>query len=108
MYSFSDTRAQKIAFYSYYVLSGAGCAWTAFAEVAVDTRLTVRCGDQYVTDEAGVFLVALWFHGVSQSDFTGEYLWPLWEPDLEVPTQMSSILHVLVQQVVLTARAARC
>ena len=87
VYSFDDARAHKMAYYSYYVLSGTGCAWTAFAELAFDPLQTKKFGDQHVTDEAGVCLVALWFHGVSQKQFTEEYIWPLWEPDLEVPTE---------------------
>ena len=85
VYSFNDARAHKMAYYSYHVLSGTGCAWTAFAELAIDPLQTAKFGDQHVTDEAGVCLVALWFHGVSQKDFTEEYIWPLWEPGLEVP-----------------------
>ena len=74
-----------MAYYSYHVLSGTGCAWSAFAELAIDPEKTSKFGDQHRTDEAGVCLVALWFHGVSQTHFTEEYIWPLWDPDFEVP-----------------------
>ena len=26
----------------------------------------------------------VWFHGVEHPEFIGEYIWPTWNPDLEV------------------------
>lgn len=96
VYSYTDTRANKAAGYCFYVLSGTGCAWTAFAELAVDPERTQKYShDQHVTREAGVCLVALWFHGVSQNNFTCEYIWPLWDPALEVPTSDRRVLFSL-------------
>ena len=87
VYIFNDTRAHKVAQYTYYVLSGTGCAWATFAELAVDPwRTKKHSHDQHVTDEAGVCLVAVWFHGMSQNNFSCEYIWPLWDPALELPT----------------------
>ena len=84
---FNDTRAHKVSSYCYHVLSGSGCAWTVIAELAIDPHRTCKFSvDQKVADEADVAVVALWFHGVSQNDFNCEYIWPLWEPSLEVPT----------------------
>ena len=87
VFCFSDTRAHKVSSYCYYILSGSGCAWTVIAELAIDPYRTRKFSvDQTFADEADVALVALWFHGVSQNEFNCEYIWPLWEPSLEVPT----------------------
>jgi len=87
VYCFADVRAYKTASYCYYVLSGTGCAWTVVAELAIDpSHVKKYAHDQYVADETNVTLVALWFHGVSQNEFTNEWIWPVWNPSLEVPS----------------------
>ena len=91
VYCFSDCRAQKVAGYCYYVLSGTGCAWTAIAELAIcPTRTKKFSHDQCVADESNVTLVAIWFHGISQVEFSFEYIWPLWDPSLEVSPSYDS------------------
>ena len=59
----------------------------AVAELAIDpSRVKKYAHDQFVADEKNVTLVALWFHGVSQNEFTNEWVWPVWDPSLEVPS----------------------
>ena len=85
VYCFSDCRAHKVAGYCCYVLSGIGCAWTAIAELAICPSLTKKFShDQCVADQSNVTLVAIWFHGITQADFSYEYIFPLWDPSLEV------------------------
>ena len=91
IFCFSDTRAHKVSSYCYHILSGSGCAWTVIAELAIDPHRTRKFSvDQKVADEADVALVALWFHGVSQCEFNCEYIWPPWEPSLEVLSNWST------------------
>ena len=85
VYCFSDVRMAKVVNYCHYVLSGTGCAWTAFAELAIPFHKTAKfSSDQRVAQQQDVTLVALWFHGVSQTQFTVEHIWPPWDPSLEV------------------------
>ena len=86
VYCFSDCRAHKAAGYCCYVLSGIGCAWTAMAELVICPSRTKKFShDQCVADQSNVTLVAIWLHVITQADFSYEYIFPLWDPSLEVP-----------------------
>ena len=70
-------------------------------EDAVDDDVTGEVRYDAVDDEAAgmtvppplplpeqldVTVVALWFHGISQNEFTNQWIWPVWTPSLEVPS----------------------
>ena len=85
VYCFNDVSIAKVINYCHYVLSGTRCAWTAFAELAIPFHKTAKFSlDQRVAQQQDVTVVALWFHGVSQTQFTVEHIWPPWDPSLEV------------------------
>ena len=77
--------APKVANYCHYILSGSGCAWSAFAQFAIPAIKTKKYAtDQRYAQSQDITMTALWFHGVSQNQFLAEYIWPLWDPALEI------------------------
>ena len=85
VYCFPDRRLWKVPFYCVYTLSGTGRAWTAIVELAVpDGKYQTVSKDQRCAQAQDITMIAVWFHGVEHSEFIGEFIWPTWNPDLEV------------------------
>ena len=85
VYCFTDARGTKVANYCLYILSCSGCAWSAFAQFAIPAIKTKKYAtDQRYAQSQDITMTALWFHGVSQNQFLAEYIWPLWDPALEI------------------------
>ena len=85
IYSFSDNQIWKIQFYCYYTLSGSGCAWAVFAQFAVPIGKSKKVStDQRCAQAEDILMTALWFHGLEQREFSTEYIWPPWDPALEI------------------------
>ena len=85
VYCFTDLRLQKVPFYCVYTLSGSGRAWTVFVELAVpDDKYKRVSKDQRCAQARDITMTAIWFHGVEHPEFSAEYIWPTWNPDLEV------------------------
>ena len=85
VYCFTDARANKVAYYCHYVLSGSGRAWAAIAQLAIPATKTKKFStDQRYAQAQDITITALWFHTVSQDQFVAEYIWPCWDPTLEI------------------------
>ena len=85
VYSFSDSRVWKVPFYCVYTLSGTGRAWTVIVELAIrEGKYQTVSKVQWCAQAQDITMVAVWFHGVEHSEFTGESIWPTWNPELEV------------------------
>ena len=91
------SRRSKCGSYMYYIPSGSGVVWGVMFELRVDRAFTKVSGanyDQWVTLPEHVRVVSAWFHGVSQSDFWPcMYIWPVWDPRLEVFSDSGGIVN---------------
>ena len=85
VYCFTDLRSNQVSYYCHYILSGSGCAWASFAQFAIPAGKTKKyAADQRYAQSEDITMTALWFHGVPQNQFTAEYIWPFWDPALEI------------------------
>ena len=85
VYCFTNLRGHKVLHYCYYTLSGSGCAWAVFAQFAVPIGKSKKVStDQRCAQAEDILMTALWFHGLEQREFSAEYIWPTWDPALEI------------------------
>ena len=88
IWSMKSSNRRLCGSYMYYILSGSGVAWSVMFELKIDPNHTKKGGSsshQYCTEEGHATVHAAWFHGVTQDDFfPGMYIWPTWNPDLEL------------------------
>ena len=88
IWSHKSSNRKLCGSYMYYILSGSGVAWSVMFELRIDLNHTQRGGSsshQHCTEEGHATVHAAWFHGVAQDDwFPGMYIWPTWNPDLEL------------------------
>ena len=85
VYSFNDSRVWKMQFYCVYTLSGTGRAWTAIVELAIpDGKYQTVSKVQWCSQAEDTTIVAVWLHGLEYSEFRSEFIWPTWNPELEI------------------------
>ena len=85
VYSFNDSRVWKMQFYCVYTISGTGRAWTAIVELAIpDGKYQTVSKVQWCSQAEDTTIVAVWLHGLEYSEFRSEFIWPTWNPELEI------------------------